>query len=177
LELPLFSGWRGGRRWWPSSKGWVVDIVWSDKSGLLHTIQKIVQVVYSGKIVWNWIFQSIRARQQNSILDCLLYLYHDIRGLWDRIFLFLVLHCTAVVIVSSYLYEIQDLFFLYIVVYVRNVQLIYRGKSIIIRNTVVFMFLLATLSFCATLLCMVSVLLFLCRLDGARSVPLSLPCC
>jgi hypothetical protein len=52
----------------------------------------------------------------------------------------------------------------------------YDGKSIIIRNAVVFVFLLAALSFCAASPCVVSLSLFLRRFNVARSVPLSLPC-
>jgi hypothetical protein len=50
------------------------------------------------------------------------------------------------------------------------------GKSIIISSAVVFVSMLAALLFRAASLCVVSVLLFLCRFDVARSVPSSLPC-
>jgi hypothetical protein len=50
-----------------------------------------------------------------------------------------------------------------------------RGKSIIIRNAVLFVFLLAALSFCAVSPCVVSLSLFPHRFDVARSVPSSLP--
>jgi hypothetical protein len=53
----------------------------------------------------------------------------------------------------------------------------YEGKLIIICNAVVFVFLLAALSFCAALPCVVSLSLFSRRFDVARSVPLPLPCC
>jgi hypothetical protein len=53
---------------------------------------------------------------------------------------------------------------------------IYEGKSIIIRNAVVFVFLLEALSFCAASPCVVSLSLFLCRFEVARSVPSLLPC-
>jgi hypothetical protein len=52
----------------------------------------------------------------------------------------------------------------------------YEGKSIIIRNAAVFVFLLAALSFCAASPCVVSLSLFQRRFDVARSVPSSLPC-
>jgi hypothetical protein len=52
----------------------------------------------------------------------------------------------------------------------------YKRKSIIIHNAVVFVFLLAALLCCAASLCVVSVLILLRRFDVARSVPLLLPC-
>jgi hypothetical protein len=57
-----------------------------------------------------------------------------------------------------------------------NNRATYEGKSIIIRNAVVFEFLLAALSFCAASPYVVSLSLFLRRFDVDRSVPSSLPC-
>jgi hypothetical protein len=54
--------------------------------------------------------------------------------------------------------------------------LLYEGESIIIRNAVVSVFLLAALLFCTASPCVVSLSLFLRRFDIARSVPSSLPC-
>jgi hypothetical protein len=61
---------------------------------------------------------------------------------------------------------------------VLHVTVVYKheAKSIIICNAVVFVFVLAALSFCAESLCVVSVLFFLRRLDVPRSVLSSLPC-
>jgi hypothetical protein len=49
----------------------------------------------------------------------------------------------------------------------------YEEKSTIIRNAVIILFILTSMSFRATLLRVVSILLFLRRFDVARSVPLS----
>jgi hypothetical protein len=59
---------------------------------------------------------------------------------------------------------------------IEMIRVMYEGKSIIIRNAVVFVFLLATLSFCAASPCVVFLSLFPRRFDVARSVPSSLPC-
>jgi len=51
----------------------------------------------------------------------------------------------------------------------------YEGESIIIRNAVAFVFLLAAVSLSHALLGVVSVLLLLFRFEVARSVPLLQP--
>ena len=51
----------------------------------------------------------------------------------------------------------------------------YEGESILIRNAVAFVFLLAALSFSCASLCVVFFLSQLCRFEVARSVPLSQP--
>ena len=53
--------------------------------------------------------------------------------------------------------------------------ILYEGESIIIRNAVTFVFLLAALSFSRASLDVVFFLSQLCRFEVARSVPLSQP--
>jgi hypothetical protein len=52
----------------------------------------------------------------------------------------------------------------------------YEGKSIIIHNAVVVVFMLAALPFCAASLPVVFILLFMHKIDVAISIPSLLPC-